>query len=271
MKLKQLAAALTSLTLGLAFVSSAQAFVLLDTAWTSNGGVRLSSTGPAPASVTWSIMGAGLADVSGFDVHGTGQSTTALSTLSTNVDEVAVIGQVMNLWASVSGLTNLGQVADGGGGFGAVGAAGGTGHIRIGAIFIDGAPSSNTLAHAISPCNEASCGFGGSIGGDVHFDNGNAWSDCVSFVCGAGTIDFFTVALHEVGHALGLDHTNVAGAVMEPIYTGARRSLSLDDIAGIQALYGVSAVPEPGTHLMLWAGLFTLAGYGRKRWHGAKG
>ena len=44
---------------------------------------------------------------------------------------------------------------------------------------------------------------------------------------------------HEIGHTLGLAHTTVAGAVMQPFYPGYESNFQLgaDDIAGINALY----------------------------------
>ena len=52
--------------------------------------------------------------------------------------------------------------------------------------------------------------------------------------------DFYWTALHEIGHALGLDHSNFADAVMYPFYTGFKDNLQLneDDINGIHYLYG---------------------------------
>ena len=46
--------------------------------------------------------------------------------------------------------------------------------------------------------------------------------------------------VHEFGHSLGLQHSNVQGAVMYPYYTGYVPNMQLhsDDIAGIQSLYG---------------------------------
>ncbi len=237
-------------------------YTLLSTAWTANGGTR--PTGPIlPGSANWSVMGAGLVDVSGFDAH-TGAATSLLSALyAGGMDPITAIGLALDSWAAVSGFSNLGLVADGGGGLGAAGTAGGTGHIRVGAIFIDGGTGGNVLAHAYQPGNEEFFGAGGSIAGDMHFDDSNFWSDGG----GSGTIDFYTVALHELGHALGLGHSTVSGSVMEAFYGGARRTLTADDIAGIQAIYG--PVPEPGTYALMLLGLAGVAGMARRRLAGA--
>lgn len=54
--------------------------------------------------------------------------------------------------------------------------------------------------------------------------------------------DVETVYLHENGHVLGLGHSDVVGAVMEPVYDGVRRILHQDDIDGISWLYPTSSV-----------------------------
>ena len=53
-----------------------------------------------------------------------------------------------------------------------------------------------------------------------------------------GAFDLTTVAIHEFGHALGLNHSPVVGSVMEAFYGGPRRVLHADDIAGITSIYG---------------------------------
>lgn len=61
---------------------------------------------------------------------------------------------------------------------------------------------------------------------------------------GYATGDIRRVLLHELGHGLGLDHSS-GDNVMSPI-TSDREVLSNDDIAGIQAIYGVpAAAPNP--------------------------
>ena len=51
-------------------------------------------------------------------------------------------------------------------------------------------------------------------------------------------VDLVTLALHDVGHALGLDHSSYPECVMYAYFTDARRTLARGDIAAIQLLYG---------------------------------
>ena len=85
----------------------------------------------------------------------------------------------------------------------------------------------NVLAHAFFPPWPPS----DPLAGDMHFDEAENWSLTNDF-------HMYTVALHEAGHALGLGHSNVAGAVMEAFYGGPVNGLHADDIAGIQSIYG---------------------------------
>lgn len=68
----------------------------------------------------------------------------------------------------------------------------------------------------------------------------NIW-DCTVINLSIIGVDFFQVATHEIGHSLGLAHSNVYSALMAPFYKGYTKSFSLgrDDIAAIQALYGM--------------------------------
>lgn len=75
----------------------------------------------------------------------------------------------------------------------------------------------------------------------VHFDEEEPWTNSTT-----QDVDLLTVAAHELGHSLGLDHSNDPDALMYPSYFGPRRFLGSDDIAGIQSLYGQNETqPEP--------------------------
>lgn len=59
----------------------------------------------------------------------------------------------------------------------------------------------------------------------------------VQFGIPFGSIDFRRMALHELGHVLGLDHSSAAVAIMSPSISNID-SLQEDDIAGVNKLYG---------------------------------
>jgi len=100
----------------------------------------------------------------------------------------------------------------------------------------DGA--SGVLAHAFFPPVPPNAPE--PIQGDAHFDEAETWT--VAIPPAGGAFDLVTVAAHEFGHSLGLGHSTVAGALMEPFYGGPHRFLHSDDIAGIQAIYGGYAI-----------------------------
>lgn len=84
----------------------------------------------------------------------------------------------------------------------------------------------NVLAHAFypHPPNPE------VVAGDVHFDEDEGWK--------TGQIqDVFSVALHEVGHSLGLPHSDDPSAVMYEVSHGVVPGLSCDDVDRIRGLY----------------------------------
>jgi hypothetical protein len=74
----------------------------------------------------------------------------------------------------------------------------------------------------------------------LHFDDEERWVDS-----NTRNVDLLTVAAHEIGHTLGLAHSNDPEALMFPSYAGPHRFLGEDDIAGIQDIYGVGSAPDP--------------------------
>ncbi len=72
----------------------------------------------------------------------------------------------------------------------------------------------------------------------LHFDDSERWVNSET-----QNVDLLTVAAHEIGHNLGLDHSSDPNALMFPSYSGPHRSLGNDDIAGVQSLYGLAAQP----------------------------
>ena len=96
----------------------------------------------------------------------------------------------------------------------------------------DGPDSS--LGHARDPV----------YGGDVCFNDYVKWTVDSRDSKRYTRYDLLHLALHELGHALGLGHSNDNNAVMAPFYKrsgGNARSLTRGDIDGIQKLYGPSA------------------------------
>jgi hypothetical protein len=89
-----------------------------------------------------------------------------------------------------------------------------------------------------------------TIAGDMHFDDSEPWH------IGAN-IDVFSVALHELGHALGLGHSDNPNDVMYP-YFKIVSTLADGDIAAIRTIYATRTgpvVPPGPTPLVLTVNL----------------
>jgi Matrixin/PEP-CTERM motif len=168
------------------------------------------------------------------------------------------IEQALGLWASVAPI-NYVEVPD---------SDASHGQIRFRHIYING-----TDPPVGDPIAKAQAYYPGSsdINGDVEFDHSDPWQ-------AVGTThipDILGAATHELGHTLGLAHSDDSNAVMYWIFqrfqglgTG---HLSADDIAGIQSIYGAGrgtvtplGVPEPGSLILAVLGA-VLVGLSRRK------
>jgi len=90
----------------------------------------------------------------------------------------------------------------------------------------------NVLAHTFYPAAPNP----EPLAGDMHLDEAEPWRV-------GSNVDLYSVALHELGHALGLGHSDKPGAVMYPYYHSAT-SLTAEDVSAILSLYAAAAVTK---------------------------
>ncbi|XP_025195071.1 matrix metalloproteinase-17-like isoform X2 [Melanaphis sacchari] len=99
----------------------------------------------------------------------------------------------------------------------------------------------NVLAHAFYPTEL------GVLGGDIHFDDSEDWTlDNSNY-----GVDFYSVAIHEMGHSLGLGHSSEPNSIMNPYYTGPQpQDIGYDDILGMHSLYISRTLPGDHVHFV---------------------
>jgi hypothetical protein len=93
-----------------------------------------------------------------------------------------------------------------------------------------------TLAITLTLSQRGTLGFDYIIESDIVVNDKYNWD--IYSGTKFGSQDFYRVMLHELGHALGLDHESTAVAIMAPTVSSLR-SLQADDVAGADAIYGV--------------------------------
>ncbi len=167
--------------------------------------------------ITWSFAGAG-EDITAFGTGGDMKSTTGDTFLTHDYEQT--ITDAFASWSSHGNIEFI-QVEDQGGPSGQQTVA----DIRI---FFGSIPG-GTIGYAYYPSS-----YGSAIAGDILIDT-------VSLL-ETNTSIFRGVMLHEIGHALGLDHDTG-----ETIMTTTIRETTLqqDDIDGIQQIYGVQDGADP--------------------------
>ena len=106
---------------------------------------------------------------------------------------------------------------------------------------------------------------------DTLFNTKYTW-DSYRGATQSGKVDLRRVALHELGHNLGLDHPDQTTPTPQSVSAimnsriGALDTLTTDDITGVQSLYGPPGVPAnnnfaSATPIDAFSGVITLSGY----------
>jgi serralysin len=217
-----------ALTFGVTHARPATAYVP-DTRWsiTASGSPGASGT---PATLTWSFA------PDGTSIPGEGTSNLisyfdGLFNVSSGGSDLTqrpwftYFKQSFDRWTELGGITFNYESHDSGSTLNSSnGALGVRGDIRIGGALIDG--PSNTLAYTYLPNS-----------GDMVVDTGetNFYSNSSN-----NHRQLRNTLMHELGHAFGLNHieSSTDAILMEPVINLSIDGPQLDDIRGIQGMYG---------------------------------
>ena len=127
-------------------------------------------------------------------------------------------------------------------------------NIRLGFDYIDGL--NNSIGEASYSYRKADADFGTLTRSLIRFEHDEGWRpEGETMVSGSGA-DFYVVALHEIGHAIGLGHVTSGSEVMNPTLGRDFRDLFPGDMAGAIALYGpADGMLAPGEEVSGMGGL----------------
>ncbi|QND70331.1 FG-GAP-like repeat-containing protein [Tardiphaga robiniae] len=101
----------------------------------------------------------------------------------------------------------------------------------------------------------------------IEFDSGENWHLSGSQIASSSGVNFFVVALHEIGHAIGLDHYNTVPAVMNAYISSSVTDLMQSDVNGIVALYGAGSGVQQPRQVSAAVSLIAQTGKMGAEWH----
>jgi hypothetical protein len=181
------------------------------------------------------------------------------------------IEEALRLWASVVPV-HFTEVEDNGLPYGTPGAT--FGDIRFRHKYING-PDPPPPADPIAKAQAYYPGFFSELSGDVEYDDGDRWQE-------SGTRpvpDILGATIHELGHSLGIAHSQLPTANMYWIFTRysglGEGALTQDDVTSIRANYGAGVgsvtplVPEPTLVALLAGGLLAMWSVHRRSRNGS--
>jgi hypothetical protein len=85
------------------------------------------------------------------------------------------------------------------------------------------------------------------VAGDIQFDASESWE--VGNGRGSAAFDLVLTAVHEIGHALGLDHSSTPGSIMADTVSASQSysGLNASDVTAIRGLYAANGATTPTT------------------------